>query len=548
MEKTKSQIKQINIGLGKRINASKEFQEQTRLRKSFERKLRGQMIVYFGKLYDKVADNYEMIEPYDQVLKDSQDNLYKILNSHYRVVIEKFGERQLRNYQKQNIFEEIYQDYVRQVGATRVVAIQNSTRNIIRRVINTNIGEGVEVIGKKIRDQGKPFNSFNRYRSNTIARTETHNAASYANHKVVESLNIPDVQKRWTTTLDPRSRTTHVQANGQTVGMEEDFVVGGRQMAYPGDPRGGAANVINCRCVLLYVTPEDIVTDDTTITPKPRQARDVAETIDFDISDRVDVVRRGKNLAKDYNEKLITGTPILLQQVMGKLSKPNKIINDRQKGYYNPSSKTISSNLDDVTLIHEYGHSIDHQLYIKEKGDNKIYAPFWSANTKEVKEAFAKDKEKLGFGLGLTESGRERNLFDTDWSTDKRLEWSAKRREKMEKFKKELFNEKTVIKTKTRGRKKGMQYKTKVQEYKLKHSGDLSDIVDAMTKGQFRDEFYVYGHGKGYYQSHPSTQYAETFANFFAVYEHEQSREWMKKNIPNTFRVFEKKMKDIARE
>ena len=277
MEKTKSQIKQINIGLGKRINASKEFQEQTRLRKSFERKLRGQMIVYFGKLYDKVADNYEMIEPYDQVLKDSQDNLYKILNSHYRVVIEKFGERQLRNYQKQNIFEEIYQDYVRQVGATRVVAIQNSTRNIIRRVINANIGEGVEVIGKKIRDQGKPFNSFNRYRSNTIARTETHNAASYANHKVVESLNIPDVQKRWTTTLDPRSRTTHVQANGQTVGMDEDFVVGGRQMAYPGDPRGGAGNVINCRCVLLYVTPEDVVTDDTTITSKPRQARDIQE-------------------------------------------------------------------------------------------------------------------------------------------------------------------------------------------------------------------------------------------------------------------------------
>jgi hypothetical protein len=277
MEKTQSQIKQVNIGLGKRINASKEFQEQTRLRKSFERKLRSQMIVYFGKLYNKVADSYEIIEPYDQVLKDSQNDLYKILNSHYRVVIQKFGERQLRNYQKQNIFEEIYQDYVRQVGATRVVAIQNSTRNIIKRVINANIDEGVEVIGKKIRDQGKPFNSFNRYRSNTIARTETHNAASYANHKVVESLNIPDVQKRWTTTLDPRSRATHVQANGQTVGMDEDFTVGGRPMAYPGDPRGGAANVINCRCVLIYVTPEDVVTDDTTTTPRPRQARDTQE-------------------------------------------------------------------------------------------------------------------------------------------------------------------------------------------------------------------------------------------------------------------------------
>lgn len=277
MEKTQSQIKQVNIGLGKRINANKEFKEQTRLRKSFERKLRSQMIVYFGKLYDKVADSYEKEESYNQVFKETQDNLYRILNSHYRVVIRKFGERQLRIMEKRDIFEEIYQDYVKQVGATRVVGIQNSTRSIIRRVINANVGEGVEVVGKKIRDQGKPFNSFNRYRSNTIARTETHNAASFANHKVVESLNIPDTQKRWTTTLDPRSRTTHVQANGQTVPMDEDFTVGGRSMAYPGDPRGGAGNVINCRCVLIYVTPEDVVTDDTTTTPKPRQARDTQE-------------------------------------------------------------------------------------------------------------------------------------------------------------------------------------------------------------------------------------------------------------------------------
>jgi hypothetical protein len=277
MEKTQSQIKQVNIGLGKRINANKEFREQTRLRKSFERKLRSQMIVYFGKLYDKVADSYEKEESYNQVFKETQDNLYRILNSHYRVVIRKFGERQLRIMEKRDIFEEIYQDYVKQVGATRVVGIQNSTRSIIRRVINANVGEGVEVVGKKIRDQGKPFNSFNRYRSNTIARTETHNAASFANHKVVESLNIPDTQKRWTTTLDPRSRATHVQANGQTVPMDEDFTVGGRPMAYPGDPRGGASNVINCRCVLIYVTPEDVVTDDTTTTPKPRQARDTQE-------------------------------------------------------------------------------------------------------------------------------------------------------------------------------------------------------------------------------------------------------------------------------
>jgi hypothetical protein len=362
MEKTQGKVKQVNIGLGKRINASKEFQEQTRLRKSFERKLRGQMIVYFGKLYDKVADNYEMIEPYEQVLKDTQDNLFRILNSHYRVVIEKFGERQLRNYQKQNLFEEIYQDYVRQVGATRVVAIQNSTRNVIRRVINTNIDEGVEVTGKKIRDQGKPFNSFNRYRSNTIARTETHNAASYANHKVVESLNIPDVQKRWTTTLDARSRTTHVQANGQTVGMDEDFTVGGRPMAYPGDPRGGAANVINCRCVLLYVTLEDVVTDDTTTTPKPRQARATEDT------SQQQVMGFGRTIPEEkvWHEVSWGESPDNIKNAIYTLPALSRVTTERKGAFYMNRENRIEMGKYKITQEngkdvwrHEYGHDID---------------------------------------------------------------------------------------------------------------------------------------------------------------------------------------------
>jgi len=536
----------VQIG-GKRINVGKEFAEQNRLRKSYERKLRRQVQGYFKQIFNDVADLYEQDLPFIPVLtRDTR--LQSILQSHYRQVINAFGERQLRNLQKQDTqFEQIYEDYVRSVGAERVVGIKRATRGIIQRVINANKDEGVAVIAREIRQKGQPFDSLNRYRSATIARTETHNAASFANDRVARSLNIPDMQKRWTATNDPRTRATHVQASGQTVPMDEDFTVGGRSMGYAGDPRGGASNVINCRCVIVYVSPEDVVTDDTTITPKPRQARDVPETVDFDISDKVDVIRRGKNLSKEYNEKLLTGTPVLLQQVMGKLGKPNKIINDRQKGYYRRESKTISSNLDDATLIHEYGHSIDHQIYIKEKLDDAVSVPFWSATTKEVKEAFQKDREKLGFGLGLTKGGRERSLLDTDWSTEKRLEWTTKRKEKMAQFKKELFTEKTVTKKKTRGRRKGMEYKTRILEYKQKHSDGLSDIIDAMTKGQFRDDFYVYGHGRGYYRK-TYRQYTETFANFFAVYENEQSRQWMKKNMPNTLRVFEKKMKDIAKE
>ena len=44
--------------------------------------------------------------------------------------------------------------------------------------------------------------------------------------------------------------------------MDEPFLMpNGRQMQYVGDSNGGAAKVINCRCVIVYVDVEDEVTD-----------------------------------------------------------------------------------------------------------------------------------------------------------------------------------------------------------------------------------------------------------------------------------------------
>jgi hypothetical protein len=40
--------------------------------------------------------------------------------------------------------------------------------------------------------------------------------------------------------------------------MNEDFIVGGVPMEYAGDPKGGASNVINCRCVIIYADERDM--------------------------------------------------------------------------------------------------------------------------------------------------------------------------------------------------------------------------------------------------------------------------------------------------
>ena len=41
--------------------------------------------------------------------------------------------------------------------------------------------------------------------------------------------------------------------------MDEKFNVGGAEMDFTGDPAGGAKNVINCRCVIIYADERDIV-------------------------------------------------------------------------------------------------------------------------------------------------------------------------------------------------------------------------------------------------------------------------------------------------
>lgn len=88
-----------------------------------------------------------------------------------------------------------------------------------------------------------------RNRAQRIGRTESTaalNAGATAAFKA-EGIN----RKEWVSTLDPRTRDSHLAANGQVQGMFEPFVVGGALLQFPGDPSGPAEEVINCRCAMV---------------------------------------------------------------------------------------------------------------------------------------------------------------------------------------------------------------------------------------------------------------------------------------------------------
>jgi len=84
-----------------------------------------------------------------------------------------------------------------------------------------------------------------------IARTETMTSVNFGQQVVYESEGVK--QKEWTATQDERTRPDHLDADAQVVAIDEAFTVGGQQLEYPGDPRGDAGNVINCRCTILPV-------------------------------------------------------------------------------------------------------------------------------------------------------------------------------------------------------------------------------------------------------------------------------------------------------
>lgn len=97
----------------------------------------------------------------------------------------------------------------------------------------------------------------------TVARTETIGAvnAGIFRSAQLEADQRGDVApfKQWISTDDKRTRPSHVEADQQRTLLSEPFRVGGAPLLFPGDPRGPAGEVINCRCSMLPVVLGEVI-------------------------------------------------------------------------------------------------------------------------------------------------------------------------------------------------------------------------------------------------------------------------------------------------
>lgn len=120
-------------------------------------------------------------------------------------------------------------------------------------------------------------------RASAVARTEVVSASNAGSMSMVEQMGFTG-KKSWLATEDARTRPDHVLADGQTVAIEDSFLVGGAALFFPGDPSGPPEQIINCRCTQTYELDADDFLDAEVVDDDQDDEDEVFEVEDADVT------------------------------------------------------------------------------------------------------------------------------------------------------------------------------------------------------------------------------------------------------------------------
>ena len=168
------------------------------------------------------------------------------------------GKPQLKRSTKAEIdFESIISQWLNSNAGLRIVSVHSTLIESIIGVIAKGYEDNISVsdITRNLQ------NKFGWYKAQAlrIARTETTTATNYATVLASQSSELV-LEKTWISVQDNRTRRKiydHLDMNGQKVGEFDKFFVGGEELEYPGDMKGKAGNIINCRCKVVFTVKED---------------------------------------------------------------------------------------------------------------------------------------------------------------------------------------------------------------------------------------------------------------------------------------------------
>ena len=234
---------------------------------------------------------------------------------------------------------------------------------------------------------------------------------------------------------------------------------------------------------------------------------------------------------KEKYEEALNRLPEDQRKIVNKYQKPTTIsIGDGC--YYRADMHLISRHdaNDGLTLLHEYGHHIDHvfDTVFLSSGRNG----YLTGGHGGFLKAYVEDGERLGLKMPTDLL----LISDPVEKMRKQQEFFTKRGEKLTEIRNELFE--SVQKTLSDGRRyTSWEPRTKISE-------KFSDIIDAITDGDFFDTYRCYGHGSAYYRSRGQLmKLAEVFADLFALRSEAEAWEKIKDSFPSLYNAFEEIIK-----
>lgn len=233
---------------------------------------------YYKKEYNKGIESFISDGQTNfQLLFDNKD-LLKIYRDLYTDIGMRFAKWYVNNFQKfitksvdtsavDDIWRDAFGAFGSAMGAERVTLVSGTARKTLIDITQRLMRDpefmtlGAVERGRILRNQ---FNRYSQWQAERVVRTEATAAANFAQTQAAQSIFPPEqLQKEWIASFDERVRDTHSEAGSENpIPANDAFIVGGQPMMFPGDPMGGAAEVINCRCSVAYFPIEGAQTID----------------------------------------------------------------------------------------------------------------------------------------------------------------------------------------------------------------------------------------------------------------------------------------------
>lgn len=223
--------------------------------------LEGDKLSEINKEYAKEAILFVAIEADRQALYIQDTNTKELTEAQQNAIIS--------NAKKQAKLKEVIQQLTIKINTTRFAAFARG--DLVAPESVGKMQERLEKYQRQLEELQKNqkadiakgieenLQAKEEWRSELIAEMSVGVAESWARNQEVATLAIVlaeqgiSLKKRWQSILDSRTRPDHVTANGQTVGINEKFVVGGERCDYPRQTSLSMAQSANCRCGVEYL-------------------------------------------------------------------------------------------------------------------------------------------------------------------------------------------------------------------------------------------------------------------------------------------------------